>query len=45
MLSDPYRKQMCIRDSLKSFLKEVTDSNGEISLFIDELHTLSLIHI
>ena len=43
---------MCIRDSLKSFLKEVTDSNGEIILFIDELHTivgagagLSLIHI
>ena len=31
---------MCIRDSLKSFLKEVTDSNGEIILFIDELHTI-----
>ena len=27
-------------DRLKSFLKEVTDSNGEIILFIDELHTL-----
>ena len=30
---------MCIRDSLKSFLKEVTDANGEIILFIEELHT------
>ncbi len=27
-------------DRLKSFLKEVTDSNGEIILFIDELHTI-----
>ena len=25
---------------MKSFLKEVTDSNGEIILFIDELHTI-----
>jgi ATP-dependent Clp protease ATP-binding subunit ClpB len=27
-------------DRLKAFLKEVTDSNGEIILFIDELHTI-----
>ncbi|WP_298000634.1 AAA family ATPase, partial [uncultured Akkermansia sp.] len=27
-------------ERLKSFLKEVTDSNGEIILFIDELHTI-----
>ena len=27
-------------DRLKSILKEVSDSNGEIILFIDELHTL-----
>ncbi|MBV9674389.1 MAG: ATP-dependent chaperone ClpB [Verrucomicrobia bacterium] len=27
-------------DRLKAFLKEVTDSQGEIILFIDELHTL-----
>jgi len=27
-------------DRLKAFLKEVTDSNGEIVLFIDELHTI-----
>lgn len=27
-------------ERLKAFLKEVTDSNGEIVLFIDELHTL-----
>src|SRR5947209_5082658 len=27
-------------DRLKAFLKEVTDSNGEIICFIDELHTL-----
>ena len=27
-------------DSLKAVIKEVTDSNGEIILFIDELHTL-----
>jgi len=27
-------------ERLKSFLKEVTDSNGQIILFIDELHTL-----
>jgi ATP-dependent Clp protease ATP-binding subunit ClpB len=27
-------------DRLKAVLKEVTDSNGEILLFIDELHTL-----
>jgi ATP-dependent Clp protease ATP-binding subunit ClpB len=27
-------------DRLKAFLKEVTDSDGEIILFIDELHTI-----
>jgi ATP-dependent Clp protease ATP-binding subunit ClpB len=27
-------------DRLKAFLKEVTDSSGEIVLFIDELHTI-----
>ncbi len=27
-------------DRLKAFLKEVTESNGEIILFIDELHTI-----
>ena len=27
-------------ERLKSFLKEVTESNGEIILFIDELHTI-----
>ena len=27
-------------DRLKAFLKEVTDSQGEIILFIDELHTI-----
>lgn len=27
-------------DRLKSFLKEVSESNGEIILFIDELHTI-----
>jgi ATP-dependent Clp protease ATP-binding subunit ClpB len=27
-------------DRLKAFLKEVTDSNGQIILFIDELHTI-----
>ena len=27
-------------ERLKSFIKEVTDSNGEIILFIDELHTI-----
>ncbi|MFP6866207.1 MAG: Clp protease N-terminal domain-containing protein, partial [Roseibacillus sp.] len=27
-------------DRLKAFLKEVTDSDGEIVLFIDELHTI-----
>src|SRR5881409_950447 len=27
-------------DRLKAFLKEVTDSHGEIILFIDELHTI-----
>ncbi len=27
-------------DRLKAFIKEVTDSNGEIILFIDELHTI-----
>ncbi len=27
-------------DRLKAFLKEMTDSNGEIILFIDELHTI-----
>ena len=27
-------------DRLKSFLKEVTESNGQIILFIDELHTI-----
>ncbi len=27
-------------DRLKAFLKEVVDSNGEIVLFIDELHTI-----
>src|SRR4051812_10510104 len=28
-------------DRLKAFLKEVTDSQGEIILFIDELHTIA----
>src|SRR5207253_2576162 len=27
-------------DRLKAFLKEITDSDGEIILFIDELHTI-----
>ena len=27
-------------DRLKAFLKEVTDSQGQIILFIDELHTI-----
>ena len=27
-------------DRLKAFLKEITDSQGEIILFIDELHTI-----
>jgi ATP-dependent Clp protease ATP-binding subunit ClpB len=27
-------------DRLKAFLKEVTDSQGQIVLFIDELHTI-----
>jgi ATP-dependent Clp protease ATP-binding subunit ClpB len=27
-------------DRLKAFIKEITDSNGQIILFIDELHTL-----
>ena len=31
---------MCIRDSLKAVLDEVKNSNGEIILFIDELHTI-----
>jgi ATP-dependent Clp protease ATP-binding subunit ClpB len=28
-------------DRLKAVLKEIEESNGEIILFIDELHTLS----
>ena len=31
---------MCIRDSLKSVLQEVKKSEGQIILFIDELHTI-----
>ena len=31
---------MCIRDSLKGVLKQVSDAQGTIILFLDELHTI-----